>query len=76
MHWWIGRYLQCVNASIEWQFCVHEYINELLKPFLKFRQSKIVLKQILTLKLGVTLVLTVTQVFVFVNLRRVTTVPP
>ena len=30
----------------------------------------------LTLKLEVTLVLTVTQVYVFVNLCRVTTVPP
>ena len=36
-----------------------KYINELL-------QSKIALKQTLTLKLGVTLVLTVTQVYVFV----------
>ena len=51
---------------------VHEYINELLKPFLKIRESKIALNQTLTLKLGVTLVLTVTQVYVFVNLRRVT----
>ena len=51
---------------------VHEYINELLKPFFKIRESKIALNQTLTLKLGVTLVLTVTQVYVFVNLRRVT----
>ena len=47
----------------------HEYINKLLKPFFKIRQSKISLNQTLTLKLGVTLVLTVTQVYVFVNLR-------
>ena len=40
------------------------------------RQSKMALKQALTLKLGVTLVMTVTQVYVFVNLCRVTTVPP
>ena len=32
--------------------------------------------QTLTLKLGVTLVLIVTQVYVFVNLRQVTGVPP
>ena len=50
----------------------HEHINKLLKPFYKLRQSKIALNQTLTLKLGVTLVLTVTQVYVFVNLRRVT----
>ena len=35
-------------------------------------ESKIALNQTLTLKLGVTLVLTVTQVYVFVNLHRVT----
>ena len=46
------------------------------KSLFKIRQSKIALKQTLTLKLGVTLVLTVTQVYVFVNLRRVTAVPP
>ena len=51
---------------------VHEYINKLLKPFFKIRQSKIALNQTITLKLGVTLVLTVTQVYAFVNLRRVT----
>ena len=51
---------------------VHEYINKLLKPFFKIRESKIALNQTLTMKLGVTLVLTVTQVYVFVNLRRVT----
>ena len=50
----------------------HEYINKLLKPIFKIRQSNIALNQTLTLKLGVTLVLTVTQVYVFVNLRRVT----
>ena len=38
--------------------------------------SKIALKQALALKLGVTLVLTVTQVYAFVNLRQVTSVPP
>ena len=42
------------------------------KPFFRIRQSKIALNQTLTLKLGVTLVLTVTQVYVFVNLRRET----
>ena len=50
----------------------HEYINKLLKPIFKIRQRKIALNQTLTLKLGATLVLTVTQVYVFVNLRRVT----
>ena len=48
---------------------VHEYINKLLKPF---RQSKIALNHTLTLKLGVTLVLTVTQVYDFVNPRQET----
>ena len=46
-----------VNATIKWQLRVHEYINELLKLFLKIRQAKIALKQTLALKLGVTLVL-------------------
>ena len=36
----------------------------------------IALKQTLTSKLGVTLVLAVTLVYVFINLRRVTAVPP
>ena len=35
----------------------------ILKSFFKIRQSKIALKQTLTPKLGVTLVLTVTQVY-------------
>ena len=26
---------ECVDVSIEWQFWVHECINERLKPFLK-----------------------------------------
>ena len=64
-----ATYSECVDASIEWQFWVHEYINKRLKPFFKIRQSKIALKQALTLKLGVTLVVTVTQVYVFINLR-------
>ena len=46
------------------------------KSLFKIRQSKIALRQTLTLKLGVTLVLTVTHVYVFVNLRRVTAMPP
>ena len=45
------------------------------KILFKIRQGKIALKQTLTLKLGVTLVTTVTQVYVFVKLRQVTTVP-
>ena len=49
-----------------------EYINKLLKPFFQIRQSNIALNQTLTLKLGVTLVLTVTQVYDFVNPRRET----
>ena len=44
----------------------HEYINKLLKSF-KIRKSKIALNKTLTLKLGVTLVLTVTRAYVFVN---------
>ena len=27
--------IQCVDASIQWQFWVHEYINKLLKVNLK-----------------------------------------
>ena len=52
----------------------YEYIHKLLKPLFKSRQYKIALKQTLTLtlKLGVTLVLTVTQVYVFFNLCQVT----
>ena len=42
------------------------------KTLFKIRQSKIALKQTLTLKLGEILVLTVTQVYVFVNLCRKT----
>ena len=44
-------------------------------PF-KNKQSKIALKQTLTQKVGVTLVLIVTQIYVFVNFRRVTDVSP
>ena len=62
----------CIDVSIEWQFWVHEYINETV---FKIRQGKIALKQALTLKLGVTLILTVTQVYVFVNLHQVTNIP-
>ena len=43
------------------------------KTLFKIRQSKIALKQTLTLKLGV---MTVTQVYVYINLHRVTTMPP
>ena len=39
------------------------------KTQFKTRQSKIALKQTLTLKLGGTLVLTVTQVYVLINLH-------
>ena len=34
-------YSQRVDASIEWQFGVHEYINELLKPFLKLGKARL-----------------------------------
>ena len=54
----------------------HEYINNLPKPNFKFRQSKITIKETPTLKLGLTPVMTVTQVCIFVNLCRETTVPP
>ena len=56
----------CVDASLEWKFGVHRYI-------FKYRESKI---ETLTLKLGLTPVLTVTQVYVFFNLRRETGMPP
>ena len=54
------------------------FMNILMSYYNPFynRQSKIALQQTLTLQLGVTLVLTVTQVYVFVNLCRVTSVPP
>ena len=52
-------YNEHVDTFIEWQFWVHEYINELLKPI---RQSQIDQKETPTLKLGLTLVLTVTLV--------------
>ena len=52
----------------------HEYINKLLKPIFKIRQSKIALNQTY-LKLGVTLVLSVTQVYDFVNPRQKTSLP-
>ena len=54
--------------SKAWNVSVHLMnINKLLKPILKIRQRKIALNQTLTLKLGATLVLTVTQVYVFVT---------
>ena len=53
-------YSECVDASMEWQFCVHECINCLLKWFLKFHNCPTANPN---LKLGVTLVLTVTQVY-------------
>ena len=48
------------------------YINELFK----IRQSKIALKQSLTLTLEVTLVLSVSLVYIFINLRLATYMPP
>ena len=51
-----------INAPVEWQFLFHESINKLIKPWFKIRLSKISLKETLTLMLGVTLVMTVTQV--------------
>ena len=30
-----------VDASIEWQFWVHEYINKLLKPFSKLGKARL-----------------------------------
>ena len=48
----------------------YEYINKLLKPFLKLGKARLPYKQTLTLKLGVTLILTVTQVYVFITLRQ------
>ena len=60
--------------------CVHRVAilvhDKLLKPFFKIRQSKIALNKALTLKLGITLVLTVTQVYDFVNPRQETSPPP
>ena len=50
------------------------FINEILKPNFKIRQSKITLKETPTLKLGLTPVMTITQVYVFVNLRRETSI--
>ena len=41
MHWWLGCYLQCVDAFIEWQFLVYEYIDKPLKSFLKLGKAKL-----------------------------------
>ena len=54
--------------SIEWQFWVMNILM-MIETLSKIRQSKITPKQILTLKLGVTLVLNVSQVYVFANLH-------
>ena len=48
----------------------YRYINQLLKTRFKIRQTEIALKETPTLKLGLTLVMTVTQNCVFVNLCR------
>ena len=32
---------QCVDASIEWQFWIHEYINKLLKADLKLGKVRL-----------------------------------
>ena len=48
----------------------YRYINQLLKTRFKIRQTEIALKETSTLKLGLTLVMTVTQNCVFVNLCR------
>ena len=58
------------NVSKQFMLCVS------VSFLFKIRQSKIALNQTLTLKLGVTLVLTVTQVYDFVNPRQVMDVPP
>ena len=72
------KYLQALSSySSDIQaHLLNSEIRQVVHPNLKNRQSKIALKQTLTLKLGVTLLLTVTQVYVFVNLCRVTGVPP
>ena len=36
-----ATYSEHVDASIEWQFWVHEYINVLLKPFLKLGKARL-----------------------------------
>ena len=38
---WDATYSERVDASIEWQFWVHEYINELVKPFLKLGKARL-----------------------------------
>ena len=50
---------QSVDVSIEWQFWIYEYINELLKPDLKLGKAS--LNETPTLKLGLTPVMTVPQ---------------
>ena len=77
IHTYIHRYIQTLLAfnTLMWASLRLAPINELLKPLFKIKHGKVTLNQTLTLKLGVTLVLTVTQVYVFVNLRR-KTYPP
>ena len=68
----------CLGPYLQW--CIHQVailglwiINKLLKPNLKLGKAK----GNTTLKLGLlTLVLTVTQVYVFVNLCQETALPP
>ena len=36
-----ATYSEHVNASIEWQFSVHAYINESLKPFLILGKARL-----------------------------------
>ena len=75
-HWWLGPYLQWACIYAHWvAIWGYDYINELIKPDFKIRQSKIALKETPILKLGVTLVLTESQVYVFVILHQETCMP-
>ena len=47
----------------------YEYINKLLKPFSKLSKARLPKANLITLKVGVTLVLTVTQVYVWERIR-------
>ena len=64
-----------VTLNKSWHRLINTLVvNKLMKPF--FLQSKIALNQILTLNIGVTPVLTVTQVYVLVNTRERLPSPP
>ena len=61
---------QCVDASIEWQFWVYEYISELLKANLKNQAKQDCPKGNPNPETWTNPVMTVAHVWVFVTFRR------